>query len=82
MNFPEIIEELNDIIEREQFTARSMANNTIKMNCFSPDIYRKLVKFMNEKNIIHHTYQPKDEKAYRVVIKYIILWTSQKSKRN
>jgi hypothetical protein len=48
-----------------------MANNAIKINCIIPDTYKKLVKFMNENNIIHHTYQPKDERAYRVAIKYL-----------
>ena len=26
---------------------------------------------MKEKNIIHHTYQPKEERSYRVAIKYL-----------
>jgi hypothetical protein len=26
---------------------------------------------LNENNIIHHTYPPKDERAYRVAIKYL-----------
>ena len=48
-----------------------MANNIIKINCTTPDTYRKLVIFMNETNIIYHTYQPKEERAYRVIIKYL-----------
>jgi arsenate reductase-like glutaredoxin family protein len=55
----------------KQYTTRSMANNTVKINCTIPDTYRKLVKFMSENNIIFHTYQPKKERAYRVVIKYL-----------
>jgi len=56
----------------EQYTTRSMANNTIKINCTTPDTYRKLVKFMNENNIIYHTYQPKEKRAYRVITKYLL----------
>ena len=26
---------------------------------------------MKEKNIIHHTYQPKEERSYHVAIKYL-----------
>ena len=48
-----------------------MANNTMKIKCTIPDTYRKLVEFMNENNIIYHTYQPKEERAYRVVTKYL-----------
>jgi hypothetical protein len=37
----------------------------------SPDKYRKLVKFFKENNIFYHTYQLKEERAYRIVIKYL-----------
>jgi hypothetical protein len=59
------------IVELEQYTTRSMVNNTVKINCNNLDTYRKLIRFMKENNIIHHTYQPKEERAYRVVIKYV-----------
>lgn len=48
-----------------------MANNTIKINANSPGAYRKLVEFMKENIIVHHTYQPKQERAYRIIIKYL-----------
>jgi 3-methyladenine DNA glycosylase AlkC len=67
----QFIQKLQSVVETEQYTTRSMANNTIKINCIIPDTYRKLVKFMNENNIIHPTYQTKDERAYRVAIKYL-----------
>jgi len=66
-----MIQKLQNIVEIEQYTTRSMANNTVKINCTIPDTYRKLVKFMNGNNIIYHTYQPKEERANRVVIKYL-----------
>jgi arsenate reductase-like glutaredoxin family protein len=48
-----------------------MADNTIKINCTTPETYRKLVGFLKDNNIVHHTYQLKEERAYRVVIKYL-----------
>jgi hypothetical protein len=27
----------------------------------SPDTFRKLARYIKDKNIIHHTYQPKEE---------------------
>jgi len=66
-----MILKLQDIVEMEQYTTRSVANNTIKINCTTPDTYRKLVKCMNGNNITYHTYQPKEERAYTVVIKYL-----------
>ena len=59
--FPKMILKLQDMVEMEKYTTRNMANNTI----------RKLVKFMNVINIIYHTYQTKEERAYTVVIKYL-----------
>ena len=35
------------------------------------DAYRKLAKFLKEKNIIHHTYQLKQEIVFRVVIRHL-----------
>jgi hypothetical protein len=66
-----MIQKLQNIVEIEQYTTRSIANNTIKIKCTIPNTYRKLVKFMNENNIIYHTYQPKEERAYRIIIKYL-----------
>jgi hypothetical protein len=62
---------LIEIIEQEQYSTKSMADNTIKINCTASETYRKLVAFLKGNNIIHHTYQLKEEMAYRVVIKYL-----------
>lgn len=71
VNFSSMVTKLRDVIEDEQYVTKSMADNTIKINTNTPESYRKLVKFLNENNIVHHTYQPKEERAYRVVIKHL-----------
>jgi hypothetical protein len=48
-----------------------MADNTIEINCTTPETYRKLVGFLKDNNTVHHTYQLKGERAFRVVIKYL-----------
>jgi len=48
-----------------------MTNNDIKLTCTSPDTYRKLIMHFKEKGIYYHTYQLKEERAYRVVLKYL-----------
>jgi len=48
-----------------------VANNVIKITCGTPDTYRKLVKYFKDNNIFYHTYQLKEERAYRIVIKYL-----------
>jgi len=61
----------NEFLDKEQYTTKSMANDTIKLTCQNSDTYRKLARYMRENNIIHHTYQPKEERSYQVVIKYL-----------
>jgi len=36
-----------------------------------PETYKKLVKYFKESNTFYHTYQLKEERAYRIVIKYL-----------
>jgi hypothetical protein len=48
-----------------------MANDTIKLTCQISDTFRKLARYMRDNSIIHHTYQPKEERSYRAVIKYL-----------
>jgi hypothetical protein len=65
VNLPEMEKKkLQVMVDLDQYTTRSMANNTVKINCNNIDTYRKLIRFMKENNIIHHTYQPKEERAY------------------
>ncbi|VEN54315.1 unnamed protein product, partial [Callosobruchus maculatus] len=71
INFPEMIKKLSEIVAEEQYITKSMPDNTIKINCNTPDTYRILVRFMRENNIVHHTYQLKEERAFRVVIKHL-----------
>jgi hypothetical protein len=65
VNLPEMLKNFQDIVELDEYTTRSMANDTVKLNCSNPDAYRKLVRFMKD-NIIYHTYQPKEERSYSV----------------
>jgi len=37
----------------------------------TPETYRKLVKYFKENNIFYHTYQLREERAYRIVNKYL-----------
>ena len=48
-----------------------MANNLIKINCVTPETYKKQVRYFKDKNILYHTYQLKEETAYRIAIKYL-----------
>lgn len=69
MDYAKMILALSDVAETEQYTTKSLANNMVKINANTSDTYRKLITFMKTSNIVHHTYQLKEDKAYRVVIR-------------
>ena len=71
INYGEMIKRIRDIAEDEQYFTKSLANSVIKINCVTPETYRKLVKYLKENNIFYHTYQLKEERAYRIAIKYL-----------
>jgi len=71
INYVEIINRIRDIAEDEQYTTKSVINNVIKINCVTPGTYRNLIKYFKESNTYYHTYQLKEERAYRIVIKHL-----------
>jgi len=66
-----MIKQVRDIGEDEQYCTKSLAHNVIKINCVTPETYRKQVKYFRDNNIVCHTYRLKEERAYRIVIKYV-----------
>jgi hypothetical protein len=56
-----MVVQLRNCLDDEQYTTKSLANNTIKINCNTAENYRKLTKYLKEQNIIHHTYQLKED---------------------
>nr|CAI5850793.1 unnamed protein product [Callosobruchus analis] len=66
-----MVNKLRGILEDEQYYTKSLADNVVKINCATPESYRKLVREFRQNNIFHHTYQLKEERAYRVVIRYL-----------
>jgi len=48
---------------------RALPNNIIKVTPHTTDTYRKLIHHARETRIVHHTYQIKQDRAYRIVIR-------------
>jgi hypothetical protein len=71
VNFTEMMKNLTEVVEEEQFYTKSLANNVIKIVSLTPDTYRKIVSHSKERNIYCHTYQLKEERAFRVVLKHL-----------
>jgi hypothetical protein len=70
-NFKEMIKSLSDATGQDAYYTKTLPDETVKINALTIDTYRKLIKHLKKENIIHHTYQPKEERAYRVVIRHL-----------
>ena len=68
-----MIKKITDIAEDEQYCTKSLTNNVIKINCVTPETYRKLVRYFKDNNILYHTYQLKEKIAYRIPINPLAL---------
>lgn len=60
---------IGNIIPKEHFNYKSLRNNQIRLMVNTIDSYRLLVKYLEGRNIGFHTYQLKQERSYRVVLK-------------
>jgi hypothetical protein len=76
-----MIKSIREVAKDEQYSTKSMANNVIKLAPTTPDTYRNIIKHFKEKGIFFHTYQLKEERAYRVVIKHLHHSTDMKDIR-
>jgi len=80
INYKDMIKSITDVAEEEQFYTKTLANNIIKLSCSTPSTYRAIVKNFKEKNIYFHTYQLKEERAFRVVLKHLHYTTDTEDK--
>jgi len=71
INYEAMINQIRHIAEDEQYSTKSLSNNVIKINCVTPEKYRTLIRHLKGNNIYYHTYQLKEERTYRIVIKHL-----------
>lgn len=70
-NYPSMKTSIETVLTKEEFICKTLPQNTIKVYTNTSKAYRTLIHFLKNNNIAHHTYQPREERAYRVVIKNI-----------
>jgi hypothetical protein len=68
-NYTQKIENISQRADPEVYHTKTFPDNTVKINTYQPETYRKLIRHLKEEQIIHHSYQLKQERAYRVVIR-------------
>jgi hypothetical protein len=64
-----MVKYLTETLEEEQYYCEAFRNETVKIHVISPESYRRLIKRFRDDEIVHHTYQISDERAYRVVLR-------------
>jgi hypothetical protein len=69
-NYQDMVSYLTATLEEEQYYCKAFPDETIKINVYTSDYYHRLVKQF-QADVIHHTYQPRVERTYRVVLRHI-----------
>jgi hypothetical protein len=65
---PPLLQMLEQVASH-QYVTKALANNQVKVQPATTDSYRAIIKALAEKHTEVHTYKPKEESSYRVVLK-------------
>jgi len=66
-NFNSFCSSIKEVTNRENFTCKSSING-VKLSTQSSESYRSVIKFLQLNKADFHTYQLKEEKAFRIVL--------------
>jgi ribosome-associated translation inhibitor RaiA len=68
ITIPPLLQLLDQIV-KQSYKIKVLAGNQVRIQPKTPDSYRAIIKALAEKNTAFHTYKPKYERNYRVVLK-------------
>jgi hypothetical protein len=71
-NIDPSIETLNKLVGPKEFLVKQWRDKQIKLQTFTSDAYRAIIKTFRIINANYHTYQSKTEKKFKVVIKGVL----------
>jgi hypothetical protein len=63
-----MVKYLTETLEEDQRYCKALPNETVEINVNTSESYRRLIKRLREDKLVHHTYQIREERAYRVVL--------------
>lgn len=66
-----MVTNLSKIIPSTDYNYKCLRNNEIRLIVHNVESYRKIINYLDTIKIVYHTYQLKQERAFRVVIKGI-----------
>lgn len=64
-----MVNKFSKVIDSEEFSYKSYTDGQVRFMTKTAQSFRTLVKYLDEKQITFHTYQLKQERAYRIVVK-------------
>jgi hypothetical protein len=67
-NYRDMVKYLTETLEEEQYNCKALPNDTVKIKVNTSESYWRLIKRLQYDKIVHHTYQIREERAYRVVL--------------
>jgi len=63
---------LTETLEEAQYYCKALPNETVKINVNTSDSFRRLIKRLQDDKTVHHTYQVREERAYRLVLRNLL----------
>lgn len=67
-NFIKLRTDLINLIGTNNFSFKSTSKN-LKIETKDSDAYRKVIRYLKENQIEHHTYQAREDRAFRIVVR-------------
>lgn len=68
-NIKSMVTSIESVISKEEYTYKCSNQNSVKLSPATVEAYRKLVRRLTELKVSFHTFQVKQDKSYRVVLK-------------
>jgi hypothetical protein len=68
-DYKAMVGSLAKVVEEETYFTKTLSNNRVRISTLSSETYGKLIRHIQDKKIIHLTYQIKEDRAYRDVVR-------------
>ncbi|KAL4096691.1 hypothetical protein QTP88_021596 [Uroleucon formosanum] len=74
LNFNKFVIKINELTNSSRFECKASSKG-LRLQTFNSDSYRAIIKYLRENEVPHHSFQNKEDKPYRVVIRNLHLST-------
>lgn len=64
-----LTELLETVAEGTKFTYKSVNKNQLRISCLDVETYKQVIKVVRDNNLIGHTFNRKEERCFRIVIR-------------